>query len=168
LTVNDLKNTRAPRRNAMTERSCLTKDSGASGRGNHSCTAIAKTGKPCQLRRWRDSKFCYLHTGNNASLLGMKGGKRRARFSFEQLIDIPAPKTAGDLRDLIGHTIRELRKGHVEPKVANPVAYLAGAMADALELVEYETRLKRLEAPEAEWSSPSLVTSALPTNGEPN
>jgi hypothetical protein len=168
MTKNDPKNRRAPRTDAATVAPCLARDKSARPLSNHHCAAIAKSGKPCQGYRWRGGKFCHLHTGNRAQLLGFKGGKRRARFSMEELADFPAPKSAEDLRDLIGQTIRELRKGHVEPKVANSIAYLAGAMADALELVEYDNRLKRLEAPEAEWPRPLSVTPALPTNGEPN
>jgi len=62
--------------------------------------------------------------------------------------DAPDVKVA-DCRDvvkLIGATINQVRKGELDPRVANAVGYLANVLIKAVEQSETERRLDELEA----------------------
>jgi hypothetical protein len=47
---------------------------------------------------------------------------------------------------LILETINQVRKGAIDPRVANAVGYLANVVIKALEQDELEARIKKLEA----------------------
>jgi hypothetical protein len=55
-------------------------------------------------------------------------------------------KDCGDVVALISETINHVRKGTIDPRVANAVGYLANVLIKALEQDELETRIERLEA----------------------
>jgi len=46
---------------------------------------------------------------------------------------------------LLGQTINQVRRGEVEPKVANAIGYLSSAVLSALEVGDLEERLADLE-----------------------
>ena len=52
----------------------------------------------------------------------------------------------GDVVALISETINQVRKGMIDPRVANSVGYLANVLIKAFEQDELETRIERLEA----------------------
>jgi hypothetical protein len=52
----------------------------------------------------------------------------------------------GDVVALISETINQVRKGVIDPRVANAVGYLANVLIKAFEQDELETRIERLEA----------------------
>jgi hypothetical protein len=131
------------------------------------CIATARSGEPCKSPPLRGKKKCRFHLyPAEAALMGAKGGRRRAIFNPANLEPFAAPKTAGDLLRLLAQTIVEVRSGRLDPKVANSIAYLAGGLANTLELVEYGARLDALESkPAAEEKRPDRgpsVTAALP------
>jgi hypothetical protein len=50
-----------------------------------------------------------------------------------------------DVTRLLADTINRVRKGQLDPKIANTVGYLAGIMLRSFEVGELEDRLSRLE-----------------------
>lgn len=54
--------------------------------------------------------------------------------------------SAPDVVALLGETINQVRRGDVDPKVANTVGYLSGVLIRALEVGDIEQRLATLEA----------------------
>ena len=64
-----------------------------------------------------------------AAELGAKGGRRRAVVRPDELTELPAPETAGDLRDLQTTSVVEIRKGLLDPRMANAIGYLDGRRA---------------------------------------
>jgi hypothetical protein len=58
---------------------------------------------------------------------------------------LEAPKTAADLRELFAQSILEIRKGDLEPRSANAIAYLGAGFLRALEASELEERLVMME-----------------------
>jgi hypothetical protein len=88
---------------------------------------------------------CAMHSGRAAEL-GRKGGRRRAVYCPDQLMQCPPPKTAADLRDLLAQSIVEIRSGKLDPKLANSISYLGAGFLRALEISDLETRLAPLEA----------------------
>ena len=59
--------------------------------------------------------------------------------------DVPLDDTRDVVR-LLADTINHVRRGEIDPRVANSVGYLAGILIKALERGEIEARLEALEA----------------------
>ena len=121
------------------------------------CRAKNKTGKPCGAPAVEGTARCVMHSGRAAEI-GSKGGRRRAVHCPDQLKQFPPPKTAADLRDLLAHSIVEIRGGKLDPKLANSISYLGAGFLRALELSDLEARLAALEA-RAEESNGNPKTS---------
>jgi hypothetical protein len=81
------------------------------------------------------------------------------------LKNFPAPKTAGDLRDLLAESIIEIRAGKLDPRVANALGYLGASYLRALEVSDIEIRLDALELTQVAQERAFLQSS--PPDGEP-
>jgi uncharacterized small protein (DUF1192 family) len=90
-----------------------------------------------------------MHSPGQASLLGAKGGRRRARFSVEELKPIPEPQNVQDVLKALGQVFSEVHSGKVEPRVANSLAYLASGILQALSVGNFEERIAALEQRQA-------------------
>jgi hypothetical protein len=98
---------------------------------NTPCTATKPDGSPCQAAALPDSPYCFFHDPTKAA------ARRRAQSSGGQANrmrtlppDVPDVRVA-DCRDvvaLLGDTINEVRKGLIDPRIANTVGYLAGVL----------------------------------------
>lgn len=111
------------------------------------CDAKNKAGRSCGAPSVGGARFCIMHSGR-ASELGSKGGRRRARLGESDLKELPAPRTAADLRDLLAQAIVEVRVGKLDPKLANSINYLGSGFLHAIEVADIEQRLKELERTE--------------------
>lgn len=62
--------------------------------------------------------------------------------------DVPDVKVedCGDVVRLVGATINQVRKGELDPRVANAVGYLANVLLKAVEQSDVEKRIAELEA----------------------
>ena len=109
------------------------------------CRAKNKAGKPCSAPAVEGADRCVMHSGRAAEL-GSKGGRRRAVYSPDNLKHFEPPKTAADLRDLLAQSIVEIRRGNLDPKLANSISYLGTGFLRALEVSDLEARLATLEA----------------------
>jgi hypothetical protein len=67
-------------------------------------------------------------------------------YSPDNLKHFEPPKTSADLRDLLAHSIVEIRSGKLDPKLANSISYLGTGFLRALEVSDLEARLAALEA----------------------
>jgi hypothetical protein len=113
------------------------------------CGSVTKDGSPCTARRVSGSQFCFFHDPKNGNKRerGRKAGGRKNR-------PLALPRTTpevrlGDSNDvvhLLADTINQVRRGEIDPKVANAVGYLANLMLKAQERGEAEGRLAVLEA----------------------
>ena len=101
------------------------------------CSAKNKAGKPCNAPAVGGTKRCVMHSGRAAEL-GSKGGRRRAVYDPDNLKELPAPKTAADLRDLLAQSIVEMRAGKMDPKLANSISSLATSFLRAAEVADSE------------------------------
>jgi hypothetical protein len=54
-------------------------------------------------------------------------------------------ETVRDVCDLLSTTINDVRKGRLDPKIANTVGYLASVLVKAMEVGDLEERLAMLE-----------------------
>src|SRR5208337_5422373 len=82
---------------------------------------------------------------------GRRVGQQRRSPSHsvqsEALKEFEPPRTAAELRDLLAHSIVEIRSGKLDPKLANSISYLGTGFLRALEVSDLEARLRALETP---------------------
>ena len=106
-------------------------------------------GVRCRARRIENSDFCYFHDPAKAkerqSAQRAGGLKNRPIVLPRSVPDAPL-KDMGDIRYLVADTINQVRRGEIDPKVANSVGYLAGILIKAWDRGEFEARLKALES----------------------
>lgn len=114
------------------------------------CTATSRgSGKRCPRPCWRGGKFCYLHTGDNASVMGTKGGHRRAIFNPANLEPFAEPKSASEMLKLVAHSVVECRSARLDAKTANAIFAGASVFFNGLDRADHETRLAALEGKQA-------------------
>jgi hypothetical protein len=92
--------------------------------------------------------LCYLHSNpEQASELGRKSGRARRYVvpSPEPLTELAPPRTAGDVRDVIGKAMADVRERRMDPKIATTLAYCASVLLKSIELSNIEVRLAALE-----------------------
>lgn len=110
------------------------------------CHKAKQDGSRCRANALSNGKFCSLHSDSRkAAELGSKGGRRRAIFRSENLKPLPAPKTAADVRDLLGLAMVELRGGELDPRIAGSICCLAAEFLKTLELCTIEEIIEPLE-----------------------
>ena len=118
-------------------------------KSRRTCGVRTKAGTACRAAALPESDCCYFHDPSKAE-------ERRAAQSFGGSqnrmktlgADAPDVKVA-DCRDvvvLISETINQVRKGQVDPRVANAIGYLANVLIKAVEQGDAERRLAELEA----------------------
>ena len=111
------------------------------------CRQKKRDDSRCKAMALAGQKYCALHADPGRSAeLGRRGGRRRAIYNPDNLKGFAAPKTAGDLRDLLAESIVEIRAGKLDPRVANALGYLGASYLRALEVSDFERRLDALEA----------------------
>jgi hypothetical protein len=113
------------------------------------CSATNKAGTPCGAPAVSDGRLCVMHSGRAAEL-GSKGGRRRARFSPDNLKPLAAPKTAADVRDLLAQSMVELRAGWLDPRIASSICSLVAEFLKTLELCTIEEVIEPLERERAQ------------------
>jgi hypothetical protein len=88
---------------------------------------------------------------------GGKSRSRKAAVLSAATPDLPL-RSVGDVIDLLGQTINQVRRGQVDARIGNCLGLLAGQLIQAIKAGEIE---KRLAALEAAANRPAPVT----TNG---
>ena len=114
-----------------------------------SCRAVKPDGSRCRAAALPGSGFCFFHDPAKAedrrAAQSFGGSQNRMKTLAADTPDV----TVADCRDvvaLISETINQVRKGQVDPRVANTVGYLANVLIKAVEQGELEDRLADLEA----------------------
>ena len=118
------------------------------GAGRTECQAVKPDGSRCQAAALRGSRFCFFHDPDKASerrAAQAYGGSQNRMKTLDA--DAPDVKVADchDVVALVSETINQVRKGQIDPRVANAVGYLANVMIKAIEQGELEGRLADLE-----------------------
>ena len=110
------------------------------------CQKTKTNGDRCKANALTGKKYCALHCdATRAAELGSRGGRRRAVFNPDNLMPFAAPKTAADLRDLLAHSMVELRTGQLDPRIATSICTLAVEFLKTLEVCTIEEAVERLE-----------------------
>jgi hypothetical protein len=61
-------------------------------------------------------------------------------------LEVPAPQTALDVKNLLADAMAEIRAGKMDPKLGTTLGYLGTSLLKAIETSDIELRLARLEA----------------------
>jgi hypothetical protein len=115
------------------------------------CQKTKRDGSQCKANALTRKKYCALHSDvGRAAELGSRGGRRRTVFSPDKLKMFPAPKSAGDARDLLAQSIVELRAGQLDPRIATSICCLVTEFLKCLELCTIEDVIEPLERERAQ------------------
>ena len=143
----------------------LHQDPGALRTGQ--CSCIKPDGSQCRAYALRESIYCYTHDPDSAperKASRIKGGKERSRKAAVLPSDTPDQplESAEDIAELVGDTINRVRRGELDPRIANSIGCLTGYWLKAQEQGQLERHLAKLESINAQkWANPNF--SSLPT-----
>jgi hypothetical protein len=115
------------------------------------CTFRKTDGSRCGANAQPANGFCVFHDperatdGKRARRAGGLNRSRPATVLPADTPDYPLGNT-NDVSAFLGDSINRLRRGELDPKVANAIGYLASVLLRALEQGPIEERLAHLEA----------------------
>ena len=112
------------------------------------CAQTKSDGSPCRTRPLKGSRYCFFHDPSKAEerrSAGRKGGEKGKIATLSSLTPDIQLDSAQDVVRLIAETISQVRRGDIDPRIANAVGYLSGVALKAREQGELEDRLKTLE-----------------------
>lgn len=112
------------------------------------CKAARQDGVVCQTAPLLGSDFCYFHDPAKADERRQAqslGGRQHRIRTLNAATPDARMRDCGDVVALISETINQVRKGTIDPRIANSVGYLANVLIKAFEQDELETRIERLE-----------------------
>jgi hypothetical protein len=126
------------------------------------CEGLKLDGTRCQAAALPDSDFCFFHDPSKEveRREAQAAGGRQNRM---KTLDAGAPdieiRNCKDVLALLSETINQVRKGLIDPRVANSVGYLANQVVRVLEQNDLEERIEKLEQlMEARSKVPELMT----------
>ena len=112
------------------------------------CKHVRADGTRCRANTIAGSEFCFFHDPAKAAA---REAARRAGRSVGKTAVLPpdtpdAPLgSVADVVALLGQTINQVRRGEIDPRVANTIGYLSATLLRALEQGDIERRLAELE-----------------------
>jgi hypothetical protein len=115
------------------------------------CEFRKKNGDRCDADAQTDNRLCVFHDPTRASdgrRARRAGGITRSRAATVLPFDTP-DHPLGDTNQvsvLLADSINRLRRGELDPRIANAMGYLASVLMKALENGKIEDRLAHLEA----------------------
>lgn len=113
------------------------------------CRGKRADGDPCHAAVASGSDYCFFHDPDRAEerreAQALGGSRNRMKTLATDAPDVTVG-TCEDVVRLLAKTINQVRRGEIDPRVANAVGYLANVLIRALEQGEIEARLAALEA----------------------
>ena len=113
--------------------------------GNHPCQALRKDDPPCAVRALRGSEWCFAHDPTRAAQRDearRKGGRGKAHSARIQKL---VPASLKPTLVALFAALEEVHRGDLDPKQAQAMAALAGAIARLYTTAELEQRVTELE-----------------------
>ncbi len=116
---------------------------------SRTCRAMTKAGTACRSAALTESEYCLFHDPKHEverREAQSAGGRQRRIMTLPE--DAPDVKIENcqDVRDLACQTISQVRRGQIDPRIANAIGYLSILLLRALEQGDVERRLAELEA----------------------
>jgi hypothetical protein len=111
------------------------------------CKYVTPKGNQCKANAVHGSLFCFFHDPEKKmeqEQARLKGGKQGKRTVLKDAENIRITKL-GDVIRLLNQTINQVRRGDLDHKVANSVAYLSNVLVKTFEGEELQNRLEKLE-----------------------
>ena len=112
------------------------------------CSATKPDESKCNAAAIPGSEFCFFHDPSNAEKrreAQAQGGRQNRMKTLESTAPDVKVEDCGDAIALISETINQVRKGQIDPRVANSVGFLANILIKAVEQNKLETRIEQLE-----------------------
>jgi hypothetical protein len=113
------------------------------------CKAKKPDGKSCKLAALPGSEFCFFHdpekAGERRAAQSLGGSRNRMKTLAADAPDVKLGDSQAVI-NLIEETVNDVRKGKLDPRVANSIGYLINVLIKARDQGELEERLSRLEA----------------------
>ena len=107
------------------------------------CEAKTKSGQPCNAKAGANG-FCSIHsTPGRAAELGRISGE--SRRSSEECMEVTIPRTAEDVKIVLGQVLSQTAAGKISTKLGTSLAYIASVFMKAVEASDYEVRLEAIE-----------------------
>jgi len=113
------------------------------------CSGTKQDQSKCQAAAIPGSEFCFFHDPSKAEKrkeAQAEGGRQNRIKTLEASTPDVKVGDSGDAIALISQTINQVRKGQIDPRVANSIGFLANILIKAVERDKLETRIERLEA----------------------
>jgi hypothetical protein len=113
------------------------------------CKAAKPDGSGCQAAALPESEFCFFHDPTKADERRAAQSRGGSQNKLKTLADtLPDVKIADceDVVEILSETINQVRKGQIDPRVANAVGYLATVLIKAAEQGDLERRISEVEA----------------------
>jgi hypothetical protein len=135
------------------------------------CQFRKKNGERCGADAQIGKSICVFHDPARASdgqRARRAGGVNRTRPAAVLPADTPDHPlaTPKDVSGLLAQSINQVRRGQLDPKVANCVGYLSGVLLHSIEQGSVEERLARLEAVLVKNDSGSVIFDFRPKAGD--
>jgi len=109
------------------------------------CRAVTKAGKPCKAAA-TGGGLCFFHANPaKAAELGRIGGRKNGSSISEEVKQLPKLDSVVAVRDALAQMIGDLHSKKLHPRMAAGLAQLSNALIRAMEEVELERRIKKLE-----------------------
>ena len=117
----------------------------------YNCKFRKKDGKGCGADAQSGKTMCIFHDPTRAAdgrRARRMGGINRSRTAAVLPVDAPDNplRNTQDVSTLLAESINQVRRGELDPRVANSVGHLASILLGALQQGPLEERLARLEA----------------------
>src|ERR1700722_17831905 len=117
--------------------------------GGKTCSAIKRDRTRCSAATIPGSEFCFFHDPEKAEdrrQAQSQGGRNNRMKTLPESAPNVRVGNSGDAIALISQTINQVRKGQIDPRIANSVGFLANILLKAVERDKLETRIAQLEA----------------------
>ena len=113
-----------------------------------SCAATKGDGTACGAAALPGSQFCFFHDPAKAAARRQAqsaGGQANKMATLPADVPDVTVEDGADVVKLLGATINQVRRGEIDPRVANAVGYLSNIVLSATGQRELESRLEELE-----------------------
>ena len=116
---------------------------------DHACQFVRKDGDRCEASHVARSKYCYFHDpdlkAERRAAQSAGGQKSKPAVLPSSTPDVKLENADDDLK-LLAATINQVRRGEIDPKIANAVGYLVSLRSKVRFDAETERRLAPLES----------------------
>jgi len=115
------------------------------------CHSLRKDGRACGADAQGGKSVCIFHDPKrsaDAVRARRAGGMARSQPASVLSSDTPEQtlRSLKEVSSLLSESINQVRRGEIDPRIANAVGYLSAILLKALEQGEVEERLSKVEA----------------------